>query len=93
MGYEILFARDGGLHPPVSVLVSWPAPNHVNPETRGPGASYALIVLLALTFIVYTARMWARLIVARNAGLDDSLMSIAMILVIGSTIAVVLGTI
>lgn len=86
-----LFARDGGLHPPPSVLLDWPQPNHTNPETRGPGASYTLITVLVLTIIVFTARMWARLIVARTAGLDDLLISIAMVLVVGSTVASVLG--
>ncbi|KAF2741723.1 hypothetical protein M011DRAFT_318559 [Sporormia fimetaria CBS 119925] len=86
-----LVARAGGLHPPPSVVLSWPRPNHVNPETRGSAAPYTLIILLVLTLIVYTARMWARLVVAKNAGLDDALMSVAMILVVGSTIAVVLG--
>lgn len=52
-----------------------------------------MTVLLVLTLLVYIARMWARLVVAKNAGLDDWLMSIAMVIVIGSTITVVLGRI
>lgn len=88
---DTLLIRSGGLYPPSSVLLSWPQPNHANPETRGWTVPIALIVLLAITLIVYSARMWARLIVAKNAGLDDLLVSLAMILVVGSTIAVILG--
>ncbi|KAF2177469.1 hypothetical protein K469DRAFT_603311 [Zopfia rhizophila CBS 207.26] len=90
-GADALFARSGGLYPPSSVLTSWPRPNYANPETRGWAVPIVLIALLTFTFIVYSARMWARLMVAKNAGLDDLLMSIAMILVVGSTVAVILG--
>lgn len=86
-----LFARSGGLYPPPSVIKSWPRPNHTDPETRGLAVPVILIALLIFTFIVYSARMWARLVVAKNAGLDDMLISIAMILVVGSTISVILG--
>ncbi|KAF2024334.1 hypothetical protein EK21DRAFT_20975, partial [Setomelanomma holmii] len=81
----------GGLHPPSEVILSWPRPNHVDPEERGWEAPIALIVVLALTFIVYALRMWARLVVAKNAGMDDLLMSFAMIPLIGLTICVVLA--
>ena len=88
---DALFTRAGGLYPPPSVISSWPRPNHVNPETRGWAVPIVLMVFLTLTFIVYAARMWARLIHAKNAGLDDLLISMAMIFVVGSTIAVILG--
>lgn len=90
-GAHALFARAGGLYPPPSVISAWPRPNHVNPETRGWGVPIMLTAFLMITFIVYSARMWARLMVAKNAGLDDLLISIAMIFVVGSTVAVILG--
>ncbi|KAF2120322.1 hypothetical protein BDV96DRAFT_567058 [Lophiotrema nucula] len=88
---DSLFPRAGGLIPPSSVLTQWPAPNYVDPETRSWAAPVVCIVFLALAFGVYVLRMWARLVIAKNAGLDDWLMSAAMIPLVGSTIAVVLG--
>jgi hypothetical protein len=86
-----LFPRDGGLHPPPEVLLAWPRPNYVNPEDRGWASSIALLVVLGITFFVYIARVWARLGIGKNAGLDDILMSLAMIPLIGLTISAVLG--
>ncbi|KAH7067848.1 hypothetical protein FB567DRAFT_411952, partial [Paraphoma chrysanthemicola] len=88
---NVLLARAGGLYPPKSVTGTWPKANHVDPVTRGWVVPIFLIASLVFTFAVYCARMWARLRVAKNAGLDDLLISIAMVLVVGSTIAVILG--
>jgi hypothetical protein len=86
-----LVARGGGLHPPPEVILSWPKPNHVNPEERGWAAPIALMVLLGITFLVYCARMWARLAISKNTGLDDILVSIAILPLFGLTISTVLG--
>lgn len=89
--HDGLFARDGGLHPPSEVLLSWPRPNFVDPEDRGWSSSIVLLIFLGITFLVYVARMWARLGLGKNAGLDDTLMSVAMLPLFGLTISVVLG--
>ncbi|KAF2683611.1 hypothetical protein K458DRAFT_304176 [Lentithecium fluviatile CBS 122367] len=86
-----LFARDGGLVPPSSVILSWPRPNYINPDTHDWSGSVIVIVVLALSITVYTARIWARVVLAKNAGLDDLLMSVAMFPLIGVSMAVVLG--
>lgn len=88
---DALFPRSGGLFPPSSIILTWPAPNYINPEDRGWTGSIILIVVLALTCATFLARIWARVNVAKNPGLDDLLMSIAMIPLIGLTVAVVLG--
>ncbi|KAF2728610.1 hypothetical protein EJ04DRAFT_449022 [Polyplosphaeria fusca] len=88
---EDLFPRAGGLYPPGSVLQNWPRPNYVDPDTHGWAGPIVCIVFLAFAFVVYILRMWARLILAKNPGMDDLLMSLAMIPLIGSTVAVVLG--
>jgi hypothetical protein len=88
---EALVRRDGGVHPPPEVLLSWPVPNYVNPEDRGWNSSIILMIVLGITFIIYTGRMWARLVVAKNAGLDDILMSVAMLPTFGLTISAILG--
>lgn len=89
--YDGLYARDGGLHPPPEVLLSWPKPDYINPEDRGWSSSIVLLIFLGITFLVYVARMWARLGLGKNAGLDDILMSVAMLPLFGLTISVVLG--
>ena len=86
-----IFARDGGIHPPSDVLLAWPKPNYINPEDRGWSSSIVLLVFVGITFLVYIARMWARLGVGKNHGLDDTIMSVAMIPLFGLTISVVLG--
>jgi hypothetical protein len=88
---EALVQRDGGVHPPPEVLLSWPVPNYVNPEDRGWDSSIILMIVLGITFVIYTVRMWARLVVAKNAGLDDILMSVAMLPAFGLTISAILG--
>lgn len=86
-----LVARAGGLHPPPEVLLSWPKPNYVDPEERGWGPPILLMVVLGITFLVYCARMWARLVISKNFGLDDILVSMAMLPLFGLTISSVLG--
>ena len=86
-----LFRRGGGLNTPPDVLIGWPAPNYTDPEERGWVAPIALFVVLGLTFLVFLLRIWARLIVLKNAGLDDLLMALAMLPVFGLTISAVLG--
>jgi hypothetical protein len=88
---SVLYPRDGGIHPPASVLLDWPNANFIDPETRGWGAPIALLIVVGITFLVYVARIWARLAVAKSLGLDDVLMSIAMVFVFGLTISAVLG--
>ncbi|RYN53376.1 hypothetical protein AA0114_g4435 [Alternaria tenuissima] len=86
-----LVARAGGLHPPPEVLLSWPKPNYVDPEERGWGTPIVLMVFLGISFLVYCARMWARLAISKNTGLDDILVSIAILPLFGLTISTVLG--
>jgi hypothetical protein len=88
---NVLLARDGGLHPPPDVLRNWPPPNYVNPENRGWGGSILILVALGITFLVYVARIWARIGIGKNFGLDDTLISIAMLPLFGLVISSVLG--
>lgn len=88
---EHLFKRGGGLHPTPEVIKSWPRPNYINPEQRGWEAPIVLLVFLGITVAVYIARMWARLAISKNGGIDDILISLSMIPLFGLTIAVVLG--
>ncbi|KAF1816740.1 hypothetical protein P152DRAFT_135994 [Eremomyces bilateralis CBS 781.70] len=82
----------GGVHPPISVAKSWPQPNYINPETRGWGLVILVVVLYFVTFLIFTARLWARLKIAKNAGLDDALISVAMVFVTGLAVGTCLGS-
>jgi hypothetical protein len=86
-----LVARHGGLNPPPDVILSWPKANRVNPEERSWAAPIILLILMGITFLVYIARMWARLVLSKNAGLDDVLISLAILPLFGLTISTVLG--
>jgi hypothetical protein len=88
---NVLLPRAGGVHAPPEVLLSWPRPNYINPETRGWEASIVLLIIVGITFLIFVARIWARLVIAKSAGLDDVLISIAMLPVLGLTISAVLG--
>lgn len=86
-----LFKRGGGIEPPPEIILSWPKPNYINPESHGWAGPIVLIIVIALTVVVFLARLWARQFMSKNAGLDDALIAVAMIPLIGLTIAAVLG--
>lgn len=88
---DILVRRGGGINPPPEVILAWPKPNYVNPETHNWSGAVVCIVSLVLVIIVFGARMWARLVVAKNAGLDDLLIALAMFPLIAATVITVLG--
>ena len=69
----------GGLHPPLSVIESWPPPNYLNPVTRGHGLSILCIILFIITPSIVGARLWARIIILRKPGLDDVLICFALV--------------
>ena len=69
----------GGLRPPLSVIESWPRPNYINPVRRDWTVPVILIVLFFITFLVFCARLWARLTVTHDAGFDDLLIALAMV--------------
>ncbi|KAH9870066.1 hypothetical protein J1614_006988, partial [Plenodomus biglobosus] len=82
-----LVGRSGGLHPPAEVIKSWPLPNHENPDERGWEAPIALAIVLGITITVYAARIWARVVISKSAGLDG----LAMLPLIGLTISAILA--
>jgi hypothetical protein len=86
-----LFRRAGGLDAPPDVILSWPTPNYINPERHSDAGPIMVIVFLVLSIMVYLARMWARVVITRNVGLDDWIMTSAIIPLIGAAIAVILG--
>jgi hypothetical protein len=73
-----LHIMPGGLHPPISVVLSW-QPNLIDPPTRSWALVITVAVLLALTYIVVGLRIWARFGIAKNWGIDDVLIMFNMV--------------
>ena len=69
----------GGLHPPLTVVASWPTPNYIDPVSHGNALFVITVVTLTLIPIVVSARLWARFVVLRKPGWDDFLLCIAMV--------------
>ena len=86
-----LIARAGGLNLPPEGLHGWPKPNHMEREERDWAIPAFLIVSLVITILVYAVRMRARYAIAKNAGLDDILISLATLPLVGLTISTILG--
>ena len=61
----------GGIHPPPEVIASWPKPNYAHPETRGPTVIIVEAVLAGVAIVVVTMRLWSRLAITHNFGIDD----------------------
>ncbi|KAF2843411.1 hypothetical protein M501DRAFT_903162, partial [Patellaria atrata CBS 101060] len=82
----------GGFYAPLSQWKAWPHHNWVNPEKRGWGLSILVIILSVLTISVVCARLWARMRLQRNAGVDDVLITIAVIPMLGLDVSTILGS-
>jgi hypothetical protein len=67
------------LLPPLSVILDWPSSNYNDPVTRSKAVLVTSCVLGAVMIGVVGARMWARFIIQRNAGMDDWIMVAAMV--------------
>jgi len=69
----------GGFHPPISVVLSWPLPNYTNPIAKGSQLLVVTIIFGFLSVIFVTARLWSRIKVQKNAGLDDLCIALALV--------------
>jgi hypothetical protein len=65
--------------PPLSVLLSWPKPNYINPVTRGPETYVVGTVFLTLATSVVATRLYARVHIRRWFGLDDLFICLAWV--------------
>lgn len=62
-----------------------------NLDTHSDAGPILAFVFLIITILVYAARMWARIVISKNVGIDDWIMTAAIPLLVGSTVMVVLG--
>jgi hypothetical protein len=65
--------------PPLEVLNAWPAPNYINPVTRGYGNIYLNIVLYTIVNIFLGLRIFTRTRLAGTFGADDVFILIAWV--------------
>jgi uncharacterized membrane protein len=77
--------------PPVDVLLSWPTPNYVDPETRGPALLIVNSILIALTILTVIARLYTRIVIKRWFGIDDIFILFALLFTIGLAAVVLLA--
>jgi hypothetical protein len=54
-----------------SILITWPAPNYVDPVTRGPLLYIVNGIFFGLATIAIWTRFYARVFVRKWVGLDD----------------------
>lgn len=80
------------LYAPLSVILSWPQPNYVNPETRGPGIYVISPIFLGTATIVVFFRLYARVVIRRWFGLDDAFILVAWIAALGVSSVVFLAS-
>jgi hypothetical protein len=64
---------------PLSVIASWPTPNYTNPHTYGPALLIFNTILIALSSIAVSLRLYVRLTITKWFGLDDALIVLAQV--------------
>ena len=67
------------LHPPSSVVATWPTPNYDNPVTRGPARIMLCAILIPIVCIFVGLRFYTRLVMTKNLGRDDVFIGIATV--------------
>ncbi|KXX82213.1 hypothetical protein MMYC01_201707 [Madurella mycetomatis] len=78
--------------PPPEVMATWPAPNYIDPETRGPALLIVQFITLPIALLCLALRLYVKLSITRKSGWDDWLMVAAAIFGIGLTLCVILAT-
>ncbi|KAF2140909.1 uncharacterized protein K452DRAFT_288317 [Aplosporella prunicola CBS 121167] len=76
---------------PISVLLSFPAPNYVDPVTRGPSLVVVNAIFIALVNVIVLARLYTRIFIKRWFGSDDVFIILAFITAIGLTVNVIIA--
>jgi hypothetical protein len=65
--------------PPPEVLATWPAPNYIDPEIRGPDLIVVGLVTLFGALLCLGLRLYVRLRIMRKIELDDWVMVAATV--------------
>jgi hypothetical protein len=64
---------------PIAVVLSWPAPNYVDPETRGPGKTILTVFLWTVVTAILALRLYTRRFISFGFGWDDILITLAYV--------------
>ncbi|KAI0458400.1 hypothetical protein F5B21DRAFT_500660 [Xylaria acuta] len=65
--------------PPAEVIASWPKPDYIDPESRGPAGKIVGSILLGLVTVILAIRLYSRKRLTKGFGLDDMLICLAYI--------------
>ncbi|OTA33092.1 hypothetical protein BTJ68_06358 [Hortaea werneckii EXF-2000] len=77
--------------PPLSVITTWPVPNYTHPKTHGRALLITNLLLITLVLLAVLGRLYARLIIKRWYGADDSMIVLACLATIGMNTVVILA--
>jgi hypothetical protein len=66
-------------NPPPEVMATWPEPNHVDPQHRGPALLIVETSIMSVAILTLMARLYVRIFKVNKHGLDDWLMLAAMV--------------
>jgi hypothetical protein len=64
---------------PIEVILGWPAPNYINPDTRGPESWIVSAIFLAAATFSVGVRLWTRVFIRKWVGPDDLLIVLAFV--------------
>jgi hypothetical protein len=69
----------GGIQPPLEQWLKWPVPNYHDPPTRAPVILILSCVIGPISIALLCTRLWVRVHLQRNAGVDDWLMLASLV--------------
>ena len=67
------------VHPTKEIIATWPAPNFVDPVTRGPGLTIVNAIFITLVIVVVGLRYYTRLRITKSFGLDDWVIGFSLV--------------
>ncbi|OGM50659.1 integral membrane protein [Aspergillus bombycis] len=82
----------GGIRPPPEVMLAWPKPNMIDPESHGPSSIVLASVFGGIALVTVGVRLWARCVIQRRGGWDDLYAGLAVVPVLGLAVAFVLSS-
>ena len=65
--------------PPTEIIVSWPEPNYINPNTQGESLIITNATFMVLIILAVALRFYSRLRTHKWLGLDDIFIGIALV--------------
>lgn len=63
----------------MSVLLSWPQPDYVHPESHGQALLVVNLIFITLVTLAVAGRLYARIVIKQWFGADDSMIVLAFV--------------